>query len=154
MAWRHRDRCGRSARALESPASPRARRSSWAPSPLRAWCRTRNCAAERRVESRPEYEACGRIRKGGERHLSPATSSRRAPAPLRDVADLAHAAEIGVGDALPGRTAVAIGVETPGGLVQQDLLVWRGTRQRAPVLRRHVHIERGEAAVLANGDLT
>src|SRR5438445_9181804 len=119
MAWRRRDRCGRSARSRESRASPRVRRWSWAPSPLRAWCRTRNCGAERRVESRPEYEACGRIRKGDERHLSPATSSRRAPAPLHDVADLAHTAEIGVGDALAGRTVVAIGVEAPGCLLQE-----------------------------------
>src|SRR4051812_26090434 len=117
MASRRRVRFGLPARQRESRAWPRARRSSSAPSPLRASCRTRRREAGRRAESRPLYGVPGASRTRNGQRLIHALS--RSPAAFQDVADLAHAPDIGVADALPVGTAVAVAQETIAGQAQE-----------------------------------
>ena len=94
-----------------------------------------------------------RVRKATGADLS-TDLSRRLPAAFHDVADLAHAADIGVADALPVRAAVAIAEEA---VARSGAAASRCSGDAAasarPILRGHVAIERGKPGVGADRDL-
>ena len=94
----------------------------------------------------------GAAEKRSARHLS--THYRGwLPPTFHDVADLAHAADIGVADAALLWAAIAIRIETVA--VSRSRSRWSGEARETerPILRRHVPIERGQTRVGAHGDL-
>ena len=64
------------------------------------------------------------------------------PAAFHDVADFAHSADIGIADALPIRTAVAISEEATATGLQKRALIGRRAADCPSKLRCHVAIER------------
>ena len=77
----------------------------------------------------------------------------RPPAPFHDVADLAHAADIGIADARAVGAAVAVGDEAVARAAEQGALLRRRMVDGAAILVRHVPVERGKACIGADRNL-
>src|SRR5438309_2106509 len=88
------------------------------------------------------------------RFTYPRKSPRRLPPAFDDVADFAHSPDIGVGDALAVRAAIAIGIEAPRSVAEHLALVGRCDNDGARILSGHVAVERCEPGIAADRQLS
>src|SRR5215218_2138833 len=113
-----------------------------------------------RADMAPDYAEGTALGKGRTSNLSPINWRAVAPARLmawppgaaHDVADLPHPPAIGFRDAGIGRAAVAVAQEGIASRSQNAALAGIGGGQRPEILRRHLPVQRGQAAVAADRD--